>query len=128
MTETLKDAGLEPCQVDYINAHASGTQMNDANESACVSSVFGGTPPPTSGTKAITGHPLGATAAIETVLCALAIEHQMLPPTLHFQTRDPACLLDIVENSARPARVKHLLNNAFGFGGINACVALGGPS
>lgn len=125
MRETLKDAGLHPNQVGYINAHASGTQMNDSNESACVSSVFGGTPPPMSGTKAMTGHPLGATAAIETILCALAIEHQILPPTLHFETRDPACPFDIVENVHRPARIQFALNNAFGFGGINACIALG---
>jgi 3-oxoacyl-[acyl-carrier-protein] synthase II len=127
MRETLQDAGLEPGQIDYINAHASGTQMNDANESACVSAVFGDAPPPVSGTKAITGHPLGATAAIETVLCALALRHQIIPPTLHFETRDPACSLDIVENVARPARLQNVLNNAFGFGGINACVALGMP-
>jgi 3-oxoacyl-[acyl-carrier-protein] synthase II len=125
MRDTLADSGLAPNQVDYINAHASGTQMNDSNESACISSVFGDNAPPISGTKAITGHPLGATAAIETVLCALALEHQTLPPTLHFKTPDPACPLDIVPNVARPARIRNVLNNAFGFGGINACVALG---
>jgi 3-oxoacyl-[acyl-carrier-protein] synthase II len=125
MRETLEDAGLHPSDIDYINAHASGTQMNDSNESACVSAVFGASPPPLSGTKAITGHPLGATAAIETVLCALSLEHQILPPTLHFETRDPACPLDVVPNAARPARVRNILNNAFGFGGINASVALG---
>ena len=125
MRDTLADSGLAPNQVDYINAHASGTQMNDSNESACISSVFGDNAPPISGTKAITGHPLGATAAIETVLCALALEHQTLPPTLHFKTPDPACPLDIVPNVARPGRIRNVLNNAFGFGGINACVALG---
>ena len=128
MNETLDDAGITPAQVDYVNAHASGTQMNDSNESACISAVFGSAPPPISGTKAITGHPLGATAAIETVLCALAIQHQILPPTLHFATPDPACPLDIVPNVARPAKIRYVLNNAFGFGGINACIALGAPS
>lgn len=125
MRETLVDSGLTPDEVDYINAHASGTQMNDSNESACVSAVFGAHTPPISGTKAMTGHPLGATAAIEMVICALALEHQTLPPTLHFNTPDPACPLDIVPNVARPARIRNILNNAFGFGGINACVALG---
>ncbi len=125
MRETLADSGLAPEQIDYINAHASGTQMNDANEAACIQAIFGSTPPPVSGTKAITGHPLGATAAIETVLCALAIQEQQLPPTLHFANPDPACALDIVPNAVRPARIRYVLNNAFGFGGINACVALG---
>lgn len=127
MNETLDDAAITPAQVDYVNAHASGTQMNDSNESACISAVFGSAPPPISGTKAITGHPLGATAAIETVFCALAIQHQILPPTLHFQTSDPTCPLDIVPNAARPAKIRYVLNNAFGFGGINACIALGAP-
>ncbi len=125
MRETLADAGLQPGDIDYINAHASGTQMNDSNEAECVRSIFGASPPPVSGTKAITGHPLGATAAIETVLCALAIERQILPPTLHFQNPDPACMIDVVPNQARQARIRNVLNNAFGFGGINACIALG---
>ncbi len=127
MKDTLLDSGLQPAEIDYVNAHASGTQMNDSNEAESIRAVFGSTPPPTSGTKAITGHPLGATAAMETVLCALALEHQVLPPTLHFATPDPACALDIVPNAARPARLRYVLNNAFGFGGINACIALGEP-
>ncbi|NBV84749.1 MAG: beta-ketoacyl-[acyl-carrier-protein] synthase family protein [Verrucomicrobia bacterium] len=125
MRDTLADAGLQPDAIDYINAHASGTQMNDSNEVACIQTVFGATPPPVSGTKAITGHPLGATAAIESVLCALAIERQVLPPTLHLCTPDPLCSIDVVPNAARPAMIRHALNNAFGFGGINACVAFG---
>ena len=125
MRDALADAALHPEAIDYINAHASGTQMNDSNECACIAEVFGSNPPPVSGTKAITGHPLGATAAIETVLCALAIQEQILPPTLHYQTPDPLCPLDVVPNYARPAKVRYVLNNAFGFGGINACIALG---
>ena len=123
--DALADADLQPEAIGYINAHASGTQMNDANETACIEAVFGSNPPPVSGTKAITGHPLGATAAIEMVLCALAIEEQVLPPTLHHRTPDPHCAIDVVPNCARPAKIKYALNNAFGFGGINACVALG---
>ncbi|MEI6872919.1 MAG: beta-ketoacyl-[acyl-carrier-protein] synthase family protein, partial [Verrucomicrobiota bacterium] len=125
MRDTLADASLQPDAIDYINAHASGTQMNDSNEVACIQTIFGTNPPPVSGTKAITGHPLGATAAIEAVLCALAIEKQMLPPTLHLCTPDPLCAIDVVPNTVRPAKVRYALNNAFGFGGINACVAFG---
>ena len=127
MRNALAEAELDPSQINYINAHASGTQLNDANEAACISTLFAPNPPPTSGTKPFTGHPFGATAALETILCALALEAQILPPTLHFQTPDPACALDIVPNTARPARITHVLNNAFGFGGANACLVLGPP-
>jgi len=127
MREALADARVAPAQIDYINAHASGTRLNDANEAACILSVFGANPPPVSGTKAVTGHPLGATAALEMALCALAIQHQVLPPTLHHEHPDPTCPLDIIPNAARPAKVRYALNNAFGFGGINSSVVLGPP-
>lgn len=137
MRRTLADAGLEPEQIDYINAHASSTQLNDANESACIKAVFGdraaagGSDPghnhrlTVSGTKAYTAHPLGATGAIETAICALAIDRGFIPPTLNWKTPDPACDLDIVPNEGRRQPVHYVLNNAFGFGGINACIALG---
>jgi 3-oxoacyl-[acyl-carrier-protein] synthase II len=127
MRLALADAGLEPCQIDYINAHASSTQLNDANESACVNAVFGSHARKLamSGTKAYTAHPLGATGAIETAICALAIDRGFIPPTLNWKTPDPACDLDIVPNEGRRQPVRFALNNSFGFGGINACVALG---
>jgi 3-oxoacyl-[acyl-carrier-protein] synthase II len=125
MRDALADARLAPEQIDYINAHASGTQMNDSNESVCIRRVFGEKPPPVSGTKAFTAHPLGATGAIETVLCALALEYGYIPPTLHHRTPDPACDVDIVPNMGRPASLRYTMNNAFGFGGINAVVVLG---
>ena len=125
MRQALASAGLEPGQIDYINAHASGTQLNDSNETACIRAVFGPTPPPVSGTKAFTAHPLGATGAIETVLCALAIEEGYLPPTLHHATPDPACDLDVIPNTGRRQPVRYAMNNAFGFGGINSCLILG---
>lgn len=125
MRQALASAGLEPGQIDYINAHASGTQLNDSNETACIRAVFGPTPPPVSGTKAFTAHPLGATGAIETVLCALAIEEGYLPPTLHYSTPDPACDLDVIPNTGRRQPVRFVMNNAFGFGGINSCLILG---
>jgi 3-oxoacyl-[acyl-carrier-protein] synthase II len=125
MRQALASAQLEPGQIDYINAHASGTQLNDSNETACIRAVFGPTPPPVSGTKAFTAHPLGATGAIETVLCALAIEEGYLPPTLHYSTPDPACDLDVIPNIGRRQPVRYAMNNAFGFGGINSCLILG---
>jgi 3-oxoacyl-[acyl-carrier-protein] synthase II len=126
MQETLRDAGLAPEQVDYINGHASGTQLNDSNETACVKAVFGehARKLAMSGTKAYTAHPLGATGAMEMIICALAVDRNYLPPTLNYRTPDPACDLDVVPNVGRAQRVDVALNNAFGFGGINASVAI----
>lgn len=126
MEETLRDARVAPEQIDYINCHASSTQMNDANEVACIKTVFGehARHLAISGTKAITAHPLGATGAIETVLCALAIERSFIPPTLHHRTPDAACNLDMVPNAGRAQTLRAVMNNAFGFGGINASIVL----
>jgi len=126
MREALADAGVQPEAVDYINAHASGTQLNDANETACIKEVFGALARrlAVSGTKPITAHPLGATGAMETVICALALDEGYLPPTLHYQTPDPKCDLDIVPNEGRCQPLRAAMNNAFGFGGINASLVL----
>jgi 3-oxoacyl-[acyl-carrier-protein] synthase II len=125
----LADAGVAPEQIDYINAHASGTRVNDSNETACIKEVFGAHARrlAVSGTKPFTGHPLGATGAIEGAMCALAIRDGFLPPTLNLLEPDPECDLDYVPNACRPARVRYALDNAFGFGGINACVVFGPP-
>jgi 3-oxoacyl-[acyl-carrier-protein] synthase II len=134
MRAALADAHLAPADIDYINAHASGTQLNDANEAAAIRAVFDAGEagssdfalPAISGTKAFTAHPLGATGAMETALCALALHHGFLPPTLHHRTPDPACAdLDVVPNTGRPTALRYALNNAFGFGGINSVLALG---
>jgi 3-oxoacyl-[acyl-carrier-protein] synthase II len=139
MREALADADVAPGDIGYINAHASGTQLNDANECAAVREIFGrdengnmlddsaatAACPPISGTKPYTAHPLGATGAMETALCALALHDSWLPPTLHYRTPDPACALDIVPNVGRPAPLRYAMNNAFGFGGINATLVLG---
>ncbi len=127
MEDAIADAGVAAEQIDYINAHASSTQANDSNEAMCIRHVFRSrsTLPPVSGTKPFTAHPLGATGAMETAICALALDEGFLPPTLHFQTPDPACDLDMVPNAGRPAPLRYVLNNAFGFGGINACLVLG---
>jgi 3-oxoacyl-[acyl-carrier-protein] synthase II len=126
MQHALADAGIAPGEVDYINGHASSTQLNDANEVACIKRVFGdhASRLAVSGTKPFTAHPLGATGAMETAICALAIQDQWLPPTLHHRTPDPACDLDIVPNEGRAAPIRAVLNNAFGFGGINSTIVL----
>jgi 3-oxoacyl-[acyl-carrier-protein] synthase II len=124
MEDALSAAQINPEQVDYISGHASSTQLNDANECACVKKVFGSlaTKIPVSGTKAFYGHPLGASAAIEAALCVLAMQHDFVPPTLNYETPDPACDLDVVPNQPREKQINYALSNAFGFGGINSCV------
>jgi 3-oxoacyl-[acyl-carrier-protein] synthase II len=126
MEDALNAAQINPEQVDYISGHASSTQLNDANECACVKKVFGNvaTKIPVSGTKAFYGHPLGASAAIEAAICLLAINHDFIPPTLNYETPDPTCDLDVVPNQPRQKSISYALSNAFGFGGINSCVVL----
>jgi 3-oxoacyl-[acyl-carrier-protein] synthase II len=126
MRDALNLAQINPDQIDYINAHASSTQLNDANECFCVKKVFGDRAYqiPISGTKAYYGHPLGASGAIETVICALAIRDRVIPPTLNHRTNDPACDLDVVPNEPREKPLHYVLSNAFGFGGINSCLVL----
>lgn len=127
MREALADAQLAAQQIDYINAHASSTQLNDAAETLAIKQVFGkrAADLPVSGTKAFTAHPLGATGAIEAAICALAIEHGWIPPTLNREHPDPACDLNVVPNHGRAAELNYALSNSFGFGGINASVVLG---
>jgi 3-oxoacyl-[acyl-carrier-protein] synthase II len=125
--EALADAGLRPDQIDYVNAHASSTQMNDSTEAMAIKQVFGDHAKrmPVSGTKAYTGHPLGATGAIEAAICALAIDRKWMPPTLNRENPDPACDLDVIPHHGRDADLNYVLSNSFGFGGINSCVILG---
>ncbi|MFV0415071.1 MAG: beta-ketoacyl-[acyl-carrier-protein] synthase family protein [Chthoniobacterales bacterium] len=125
MQEALNDAGLNPTDIDYINAHASSTQVNDANESACIHKVFAEHARRNlhvSGTKGYTAHPLGATGALEAIICCLTFEDSWLPPTLHYRTPDPACDLNIITNHGVEKNPRAVLNNCFGFGGINASV------
>jgi 3-oxoacyl-[acyl-carrier-protein] synthase II len=127
MHDALRDAKLAPEQIDYINAHASSTQLNDSTETLSIRETFGANAAriPVSGTKGYTGHPLGATGAIEAALCALAIDRKWIPPTLHREHPDPACDLDVVPNHGRAAELNYVMSNSFGFGGINSCVVLG---
>jgi 3-oxoacyl-[acyl-carrier-protein] synthase II len=127
MREALADAQLAPDQIDYINAHASSTQLNDNAETNSIKLVFGEHAHriPVSGTKGYYAHPLGATGAIEAALCALALDQQWVPPTINYQNPDPACDLDVVPNHGRAAELNYVMSNSFGFGGINASVVLG---
>jgi 3-oxoacyl-[acyl-carrier-protein] synthase II len=126
MRDALADSQVALDTVDYINAHASGTQLNDANECMAIKAVFGNhaSKLTVTGTKAFTAHPLGATGAIETAICALALHEGYIPPTLHYRTPDPACDLDIVPNVGREQKLRVALNNAFGFGGINSVLVM----
>ena len=123
MQRALEDAALTPAEVDYINAHGTATQFNDASEGAAIMKIFGARVP-VSSTKAMMGHSLGAAGAIEAVFSVLAIRHGFLPPNIHFQEADPACDLNIVANTARDARVGCVVSNSFGFGGTNASVVI----
>jgi 3-oxoacyl-[acyl-carrier-protein] synthase II len=127
MHDALTDASLAPDQIDYVNAHASSTQLNDSTETSALKRVFGDHAGriAVSGTKAYTGHALGATGAIEAAICALALEHNWIPPTLNRTNPDPTCDLDVVPNRGRTAKLNYVLSNSFGFGGINSCVVLG---
>ena len=127
MRDALADANVAPDQVDYVNAHASSTQLNDSAETASIKQVFGERAGkiPVSGTKGYHAHPLGATGAIETAICALALDRQWIPPTINYANPDPACDLDLVPNHGRAAELNYILSNSFGFGGINACLILG---
>lgn len=127
MHDALADAQLAPGQIDYINAHASSTQLNDSTETMAIKKVFGerALTLPVSGTKPYTGHPLGATGAMEAAICALAIQENWIPPTLNRYDPDPVCDLDVVPNHGRSTELNYILSNSFGFGGINACVILG---
>jgi len=126
MTLALKDAGLAPAEIGYVNAHGTSTKMNDANETLALKRVFGDNARRlmVSSTKSMTGHMLGAAGGVETGVCALALSRGEIPPTINYTTPDPECDLDYVPNSARQARVDHVLSNSFGFGGTNACLVL----
>ena len=126
MELALADAGLEPEDVDYINAHGTATPSNDANETAAIKSVFRERAAglAVSSTKSMTGHALGAAGAIEAAYTALTLFHGVIPPTINYDNPDPECDLDYVPNVARRSLVHVALSNAFGFGGANSCLAL----
>ncbi len=126
MQSALNNARIEPEQVDYINAHGTSTPLNDVTETSAVKTVFGdhARKLAISSTKSMTGHLLGAAGAIEAIYCLKAIENQVLPPTINYETPDPECDLDYVPNEPRQASVNICLSNSFGFGGTNASIVL----
>ncbi|MFK3648319.1 beta-ketoacyl-[acyl-carrier-protein] synthase family protein [Lysobacter enzymogenes] len=126
LRRALKDAGLAPEQIGYINAHGTATPANDPSESRAIREVFGAHADglPVSSTKAVHGHALGAAGALEMVAALGALREQAVPPTANFLDPDPQCDLDYVPNAAREAKVEAVLSNSFAFGGLNAVVAV----
>ncbi len=124
--QALASAEANPEDVGYINAHGTATQLNDLSETKAVQGAFGDLARriPISSTKSMTGHMMGATGALEAVFCIQAIREGILPPTMHYQTPDPACDLDVIPNKAREAKIDLAISNAFGFGGHNAVLAI----
>lgn len=129
MRRALRDAGLAPPRVGYINAHGTGTKLNDVAESRAIHEVFGehARSVPVSSSKSMFGHLLGAAGAIELAACMVAFDAGRLPPTINLDDPDPACDLDHVAHQARPARVEIAMSNSFAFGGQNASLVLGHP-
>ena len=121
MQKALKMAGLHPEDIDYVNAHGTGTPNNDASESAALKRVFGDAMPPVSSTKAFTGHTTSASGSIEAVFCLLALRHGFIPAQLNWTAADPAC---IVPSAGGPAHLTHILCNAFGFGGNDSSLLI----
>jgi 3-oxoacyl-[acyl-carrier-protein] synthase II len=128
MRMALKDAGVTPDQIDYVNAHGTSTPVGDVAETEAISAVFGEHATSKklwiSSTKSMMGHLLGAAGAVESAVCALAISEGKIPPTINLTDPDPACPLDYVPLVARERKVKHALNNSFGFGGTNCSLVL----
>jgi 3-oxoacyl-[acyl-carrier-protein] synthase II len=124
MRMALRSAGLNPVDVDYINAHGTSTPQGDVAETQAIKTVFGdhARKLAVSSTKGATGHMLGAAGAVEMAICAKAIETQTAPPTINIQKPDPECDLDYVRDAARSMKINAIANNSFGFGGHNACL------
>jgi nodulation protein E len=127
ITAALKDARLAPDDIDYVNAHGTGTILNDRSEAQALHKVFTSRADrlPASSTKGVLGHSFGATGALELAATALALHAQIMPPTANFEEFDPECALDCIPNTARQAPIRNAISNSFAFGGLNAVVALG---
>jgi 3-oxoacyl-[acyl-carrier-protein] synthase II len=127
MGNAIADAGIDPAEIGYVNAHATSTPVGDTAETKALKLAFGeerAQQLPISSTKSTTGHLLGAAGALETMLCVLAMRDSFLPPTINQTDPDPTCDLDYVPNTGREADVSIALSNSFGFGGHNAALVL----
>jgi 3-oxoacyl-[acyl-carrier-protein] synthase II len=126
MQNAMRDAGVTPQEVDYINAHGTATPVGDKIETIAIKRAFGDHAKDlrVSSTKSMTGHLLGAAGGVEAILTILAIRDQVAPPTINLDVPDPECDLDYVPNEARAMNIRIALSNSFGFGGTNACLAL----
>jgi len=124
MERAINDAGIEPAQIGYINAHGTSTPYNDKFETLAIKKVFGENAYniPVSSTKSMTGHALGAAGGLEAVFSVMVLNENKLPPTINYEVPDPDCDLDYIPNAARDATVEYVLSNNFGFGGTNACL------
>jgi 3-oxoacyl-[acyl-carrier-protein] synthase II len=122
----LRDSGLPPAEIGYINAHGTSTQVNDRVETLAIKKVFGehAYRIPVSSSKSMLGHLIAAAGAIEAIVCVYALRRGVLPPTINYEVPDPDCDLDYIPNTARETRVRHALNNSFGFGGQNISLIL----
>ncbi|MBV9403978.1 MAG: beta-ACP synthase, partial [Acidobacteriaceae bacterium] len=126
MTWALQDAHVTPAEIDYINAHGTGTQANDVTETQAIHAVFSENADRlfVSSTKSMHGHTLGAAGGIEAAITLLALRNGLIPPTANFTSADPACNLNVVANHARPAELQLALSNTFAFGGLNATLVM----
>ena len=126
MHMALDKAGLSADEISYINAHGTSTPLNDKSETNAIKTVFGEMAYniPVSSTKSMTGHLLGASGALEAIVCVKVLQEGILPPTINYKTPDPECDLDYVPNTSRKAIVRHVMSNSFGFGGHNATIIL----
>jgi 3-oxoacyl-(acyl-carrier-protein) synthase len=126
MLMALGSAGANVDELGYINAHGTGTQLNDQSETRAIKAAFGelAYQIPLSSTKSMTGHMMGATGALEAIFCVQVVRQGILPPTIHYETPDPECDLDYIPNEAREKKVNLAISNAFGFGGHNAVLAI----
>jgi 3-oxoacyl-[acyl-carrier-protein] synthase II len=126
MTAAIRDAGIDPGDVDYLNAHGTSTPAGDIGETNGIKRAFGDAARnlTVSSTKSTTGHLLGAAGAVEAIFCALAIRDQVIPPTINLENQDPECDLDYTPNVARDAKIRIAISNSFGFGGTNGSLIL----
>jgi 3-oxoacyl-(acyl-carrier-protein) synthase len=123
MTEALQMAGLEAADIQYVNAHGTGTPNNDLSESFALQRVFGSEMPFVSSTKSFTGHTTSASGSVEAVICILAMNRQFLPPNLHWETPMEGGIIPVTDSHS-PVELRHVMSNAFGFGGNDSSIIL----